>query len=456
MPSFDIPTLFLVTAITAAVLMAALVAIWLLLPESASLRDWAVAAILMTIGALLIGMRKSAHPLFSIALANTLLIIGVGQIHVAVRVLLGQARGWPWQWLAGAACFGGTAWFLFVAPSLPVRILIVSLLFVPFLGTSAWLFWRYGDADMPFVHRFTGLLFALGAVMFLMRAASAPGADVSPDYTATSSFIVVVPNLYFIVIGVWLAVTLPLCISARLQSQLAVARNEAEAASRAKSAFLSTVAHEMRAPMKDVLAFAQVLEYDRDLNRRQQECVKEIAGGGRRLVEIVDEMLDLARIEAGSLDLAVEAVPLDQLVEDCRGQLQPLLDAAGVAFAAEVDAGAAARADRLRLRQVLLNLLAGAIRCNRAGDTVVVTVPPPVGGRVRIAISDSGNGIAAERMAELFQPFGRLRGDNAGAPGPAIGLAVTRSLVRLMGGEIGITSQVGIGATAWIDLPAAP
>jgi PAS domain S-box-containing protein len=237
-----------------------------------------------------------------------------------------------------------------------------------------------------------------------------------------------------------------------VEAALVEARESAERANHAKSAFLSSMSHELRTPMNAILGFSQMLEFDSRLNADQQDNVHEILKGGRHLLELINEVLDLAKIESGRIDLSMEPVELTGLVEDCRQLLQPLAAVRQIGLRLNVPPQATVRADRTRLKQVLLNLLSNAIKYNREGGEIRLGVQAAASGSLRITVADEGSGIAPEHMEQLFQPFSRLNAQYSDIEGTGIGLTITRKLVELMGGTVGVDSRVGLGATFWIEL----
>lgn len=238
------------------------------------------------------------------------------------------------------------------------------------------------------------------------------------------------------------------------QAELEIARESAERANKAKSDFLSSMSHELRTPMNAILGFAQMLEYDSALSPDQLENVDEILKGGRHLLALINEVLDLSKIEAGRVDLSLESVDLTDLIEDCRQMILPLANARRLVFDLDIAKGSAVRADRFRLKQALLNLLSNAVKYNCEAGSIRLSTYPVDGARLRIAVADTGPGIPAMRIAELFLPFHRLDAQYGVVEGTGIGLTITRQLVELMGGEVGVESLVGAGTTFWIDLPA--
>lgn len=235
-------------------------------------------------------------------------------------------------------------------------------------------------------------------------------------------------------------------------SELVLARQEAERANRAKSEFLTSMSHELRTPMNAILGFGQLLELDLQSQPEARDHVQEILRGGRHLLALIDEVLDLARVESGRVDLAPEAVALDALCDECLRLVGPLAQRRGITVYAAPMA-VAVWADRLRLRQVLVNLLSNAIKYNVDGGRVQIGKESCAEGRVRIAVHDSGPGIAEERQHELFQPFSRLGAERGSVEGTGVGLVVVRRLVELMSGQVGVASRPGAGSTFWVELP---
>jgi PAS domain S-box-containing protein len=243
----------------------------------------------------------------------------------------------------------------------------------------------------------------------------------------------------------------------RVEAELTAARDEAERANRAKSEFLSRMSHELRTPLNAVLGFGQLMATDsaEPLGAMQRNRLQELLRGGRHLLSLINEVLDLARIEAGALQLQLATVDLAELADDCLRLVQPTAADSGVLLQALPQPAAAltVQADRTRLKQVLLNLLSNAIKYSRPGARVQLAwTLEPGGQQVRVAVSDNGPGLSAAQQARLFQPFERLGAETSAVEGAGIGLALSKWLVELMHGEIGVSSSPGQGSCFWLRL----
>jgi PAS domain S-box-containing protein len=239
-----------------------------------------------------------------------------------------------------------------------------------------------------------------------------------------------------------------------LDQALQGAKLAAEKANLAKSDFLSNMSHELRSPLNAILGFAQLMESGTPAPTvAQGQSIDQILQAGWYLLELINEILDLALIESGKLSLSPEPISLAEVLSDCRGMIEPLALKSGVGLTfPRFDDTAFVKADRTRLKQVFINLLSNAIKYNRAGGTVEVICAMNATERTRISVRDTGNGLPPEKLAQLFQPFNRLGQESGSEEGTGIGLVVSKRLVELMGGDIGAESTVGIGSVFWIDL----
>jgi PAS domain S-box-containing protein len=242
-----------------------------------------------------------------------------------------------------------------------------------------------------------------------------------------------------------------------VESRLNEATAAAEKANRAKTDFLSSMSHELRTPLNAILGFAQLLDSGTPPpTPSQKRHLEHILKGGWYLLELINEVLDLTLIESGKVTLSREPVSLAEVMLECRAMIEPQAQKRGIGMAfPRFEAPQFVSADRTRLKQVLINLLFNAIKYNRPKGAVAVECAVTGAGAVRISVRDTGAGLAPEQVAQLFQPFNRL-GKEAGAEeGTGIGLVVTKRLVELMGGTIGVDSAAGVGSVFWIELDGA-
>jgi signal transduction histidine kinase/ActR/RegA family two-component response regulator len=240
----------------------------------------------------------------------------------------------------------------------------------------------------------------------------------------------------------------------RVESDLNEAMATAEKANRAKTDFLSSMSHELRTPLNAILGFAQLMETGNPLpTPAQKRNLDQILKAGWYLLELINEILDLALIESGKVTLSSEPVSLVEVMLECKAMIEPQAQKRDVSMTfPRFESPLFVQADRTRLKQVLINLLFNAIKYNQPGGSVVLEYALRAPNSIRICVRDTGVGLAPDQLAQLFQPFNRL-GKEAGAEeGTGIGLVVTKSLVELMGGTIGAESDVGVGSMFWIEL----
>jgi PAS domain S-box-containing protein len=239
----------------------------------------------------------------------------------------------------------------------------------------------------------------------------------------------------------------------RVERTLKEARDAAYQANQAKSDFLSRMSHELRTPLNAILGFAQLLELD-DLSDEQRENLHFIVSGGQHLLALINEVLDIAAIEAGRLPLSVEPVAVADVVSEAVDLIRPLAEQGAILLSSSAPApGEHVLADRQRLKQVLLNLLSNAVKYNREGGSVRLTHERRADGGLRIKVADTGPGIPPASLERLFVPFERLVADQTSVEGTGLGLALSQRLAEAMGGALGVDTVLDQGSTFWIELP---
>jgi PAS domain S-box-containing protein len=233
-------------------------------------------------------------------------------------------------------------------------------------------------------------------------------------------------------------------------------KEEAEQANRAKSEFLSSMSHELRTPLNAILGYSQLMQLSPELPRDILEHAREINQAGAFLLGVINDILDLARIESGRLDLRIEPIGLEEVMQECMSQNMPSAAERGITLQCdETSAQWRVLADWRRLVQVVNNLMSNAIKYNREGGQVSVACRAGAAKRARITVTDTGVGLSPQQQAQLFQPFNRLGAEMGQTEGTGIGLSIALRLVAAMDGRIGVESAPDQGSTFWIDLPAA-
>jgi len=236
---------------------------------------------------------------------------------------------------------------------------------------------------------------------------------------------------------------------------LSLAKDSAERANRAKSEFLSRMSHELRTPMNAILGFAQVLELE-SIAPEYKDYIQEIHRAGDHLLELINELLDLSRIETGKLAVLVQPTTLQTILSQALQITQAMREERQIVLLNYCQSEARVLADATRLRQILVNLLSNAVKYNRAGGRITVACQPQSDTTLRIAVADTGPGIAPEKQHLLFRPFERLGAELSGVEGVGIGLALSKQLAELMDAKIGVDSTPGVGSTFWLELALAP
>jgi signal transduction histidine kinase/CheY-like chemotaxis protein len=239
----------------------------------------------------------------------------------------------------------------------------------------------------------------------------------------------------------------------RRSKELQEANRKLRAANAAKSEFLSRMSHELRTPLNAILGFAQLLELD-ELTDEQRDSLDHIMSGARHLLGLINEVLDIAAIEAGGLSVSLEPVAVAEVVAEAVGLIRPLADQRGILLAGPAQPCAdRVLGDRQRLKQILLNLLSNAVKYNRVGGSVELACERVAAGRLRITVVDTGPGIPPAALDRLFVPFERLASDQGAVEGTGLGLALSQRLAGAMGGTLEVTTTINQGSSFWVELP---
>jgi signal transduction histidine kinase/DNA-binding response OmpR family regulator len=243
----------------------------------------------------------------------------------------------------------------------------------------------------------------------------------------------------------------------RAQEALLRAKEEAERTSQFKDQFLSTMSHELRTPLNAVLGFSDLLADERygPLNEKQRRYIDHIHTGGKHLLTLISDILDLSKIEAGRMELALESLTVEGAFAEVLGVMQPLADKKSHVLSANAERGLALRADSTRFKQVLMNLLGNAVKFTPNGGRIELAARL-TDGKVRVEVRDNGPGIPPDEQKRIFEAFYRLREPGKKNEGTGLGLAITQRLVELHGGQLGLDSQLGQGSCFYFSLPATP
>jgi len=235
------------------------------------------------------------------------------------------------------------------------------------------------------------------------------------------------------------------------------AKVAAEKANQAKSEFLSSMSHELRTPLNAILGYAQLFEYDLNLTQQQMTNMREIRKAGDHLLQLINDVLDLSKIESGKMTVSLEPVLVSRIIHEAFTLVQPQADMRGIQLYATMNAleNHYVVADNVRYKQALINLLSNAVKYNNMGGEVEVSLALSSPTILRLSVRDNGQGIPANRQAEVFQPFNRLNAEFSKIEGSGVGLVITKQLVEMMHGRLDFESNEGIGTEFWIDLPIA-
>jgi signal transduction histidine kinase/CheY-like chemotaxis protein len=454
--NFDIRTLSIIAAVSSLVFAFATIAVARLVPMERYLRHWAMGSALAALSTFLVGLRGLIPDLLSAALANTLLIVAFTLMRMGLRGMVRLPDSGRAVWLFSVAALCGLGWFTVVYPSLFARLLIVSVLLLPLLVMAGLDLWRYdrrvGPSPLRVANRITSLVYFVGAFLMVGRMAPALENISATSYLNSGSALFVAPYFWAILFNVWLAIMVTLTVSARLQADLASARDLAQASSLDKSRFMANISHEIRTPMNAILGMLKLLQAT-DLTTRQQDYAGKTEGAARSLLGLLNDILDFSKAEAGKISMDLQPFRLEQLLRDLSVVLSASVGgkAIDVLFDMDPQIPPVLVGDTLRLHQILNNLGGNAVKFTSEGQVVLsmrLLERKEAVARVAFAVQDSGIGIAPEHQGHIFTGFSQAEASTTRRfGGTGLGLAISQGLVQAMGGTLELSSTPGRGST---------
>ena len=464
--NFDIRTLSIITAVSSLVFAFAAIILARLVPGERHLRDWAIGSTLAALSTLLVGLRGLIPDLVSAAVANTLLTVAFVYMYVGSRAMVRLASPGQWVWLFPVMAFVGLAWFVVGAPNMLARVVIVSIVNTPLLALTGLAFLRndqlMGPSPLRVANRVTSLVYLAGAFLLIARIVPALQSPDVDTYLTSMSALFVAPYFWAILFNVWLAIMVTLTVSARLQADLAGARDQAEANSLAKSQFLANMSHEIRTPMNAILGMVKLLQCT-DLTSRQLDYASKTEDAARSLLGLLNDILDFSKVEAGKMSMDPQPFGLERVLRELSVVLSATVGNKNIEVLFDVDPQIppVLVGDSMRLQQVLVNLCVNAVKFTPQGQVVLALGLKRLEGAlatIEFVVQDSGIGIAPENQSHIFSGFSQAEASTTRRfGGTGLGLAISRRLVEMMGGSLQLSSILGQGTTFsfTLDLPVA-
>gem|GEM_PF-1603042 len=451
----DIRTLVLVGAVTMAVSTVVFFSLYRFRFGDKSPLAWGISSAAITVGCLLLALRDAIPPVYTVVVANMFFVFGYAMIYSGVRLFMGRTPLWALAVVAPLVLAPILAWFAFVEPSLAVRSLAIRL-FLSLIPALIWRelaarggAWRYGRPQ-----RVVAGLYAVETVLNLFFALASPFAyDTNNFFTSgvVSALFLLSCNIYMLIHVLGVVVL----YGERYRGELADAKEAAEEASRAKGRFLAHMSHELRTPLNGLIG---MLELSRDTasDTERREFLDVAAFSAQSLLTLINDILDLSRLEAGKLTVSPEAFALAPALDAVLAPFARMAQAQGLGFAVRVaPEDVRIEADAIRLRQIVLNLVGNALKFTSRGRIDVdIRVAParPGPARLTLCVADTGCGIPSDMLERVFENFSQTA-EGAQKGGTGLGLTISRQLARLMGGELTVSSVAGEGARFGLDMP---
>jgi signal transduction histidine kinase/DNA-binding response OmpR family regulator len=464
--NFDIRTLSIITAVSSLVFAFAAIVLARLVPSERYLRDWAAGSALAALSTLLVGLRGLIPDLASAALANTLLTVAFVHMYIGARGMVRLDPPGRSIWLLAVFAFIGLSWFVVADPSVLARVLIVTIVNVPLMAMTGQTFWQHdrrtGPSPLRIANRLTSMVYFAGAVLLVARTVPALQSPNATAYLSSSSALFVAPYFWAILFNVWLAIMITLTVSARLQTDLGVARDQAEANSSAKSQFLANMSHEIRTPMNAILGMLKLLQ-GTELTHRQQDYTTKTEDAARSLLGLLNDILDFSKVEAGKMSLDPQPFSVERLLRELSVVLSANVGAKPIEVLFDIDPQIPTMlvGDAMRLQQVLINLGGNAVKFTAQGQVVLtMRLRRQTGSIVSVecVVRDTGIGIAPENQSHIFSGFSQAEASTTRRfGGTGLGLAISQRLVSMMGGTLQLESVLGHGSTFAfsLELPVA-
>jgi signal transduction histidine kinase/CheY-like chemotaxis protein len=442
MPPVDIRTLAFALMILRFTQVPLLAYVWRVHRSYRPAQDWALGSGCEALAFLLFSLRNVASPVLTILIANALLLSGH---FMFAGGICRAAGGKPRRRTYSAAVFISAcilAYFTYIQPSTFYRVLVYTCTVCPYYVYAAWVCLKYEAGILrPTLRTMAALLLGI-TVLLIWRASGSINSDGDLMKTSPQTVLFGIGQLTFLLSSTAIVVLLA---SQRLQQELAQAIEAADLANRAKSIFLTTMSHELRTPLNGILGYSQVLLADLSLNKRQRDGLSTIQHSGEHLLGLINDVLDLAKVEAGKLDLAQDEFALLPMLNSVVELMKVRAKQKGLsleylcALPPQTVVG-----DPRRLRQVLLNLLGNAVKFTETGSVKLEVSRRD--SAIAFVVEDSGVGISPSDLATLFQPFSQLGSTQKKSEGTGLGLAITQRIVEMMGGQMSIESVPGQGS----------